>query len=700
MSDAWNIAVHQMVHGYAEGHREVSSSLRLKTRDARTVAVLSDVASPGVRIPEAGYLTGYPLAESNLYVLARTWAATATSRPGAVWTHSLLFEFADLPAIGDAQHILGLFKRPSSEVPGTDSSYSRPLDFEIPSRGAQATSWKWHKDPFADSWAHAALDALYGMPTERVFSAVSSNFLPLIEEVVLAIWSQQWPRLRRNFRFCTHAASDRQERLQFDLQVFPNSERVTTKGRLTGVMLTPGASNVKFTSWQEYALADLETPGPLRDFLVTVGGSAAGGRASFASLTTLHQLISQPSLSRDEADKVLLIASKELEGASPVLTQAILRALLPHINRHSDTAIEFVLGHIDLLQDTHLSSDDAGRIGVAAWNVSKRSFVEQLLHTEKQRGIALQAIRALPEDELIRGVLQEPQLLDAVISERPGVLADERLWLADEAIVRKVLGHVASQETAISTLKAIAHVCSSAAQPLVVDELGPEMVWNAIIEIANATPNTVPNVFAPWVRALVRFPNAAAAALASGSMRWTSCLQVISRTFDPDAVPNAFGEDPWLIACTAAHGEIDRESSLYLASYLFARALGPVSKSCAELVEVSFDEIYGATATDSIPSVAWEMLNVRLPRPGPWAKWDRCEQLRHGITELYVRRWLSPSSFAFLGDDQVFSLLLRTAAREWNGRSYLREVRHQLERDGQNCDTRIELIDRQLDSWF
>ena len=700
MSDASNIAVQQMVHGYAEGHREVSSSLRLKTRDARTVAVLSDVSSPGLRIPEAGYLTGYPLAESNLYVLARTWPATEISRPGAVWTHSLLIEFADLPAIGNAQNILALFRRPTLKVPGTDSSYRRPLDFEIPSRKVQATSWQRHEDPFPHNWAQAALKALYETPTERVFSAVSLNLLPLVEEVVLAIWSQQWPRLRRNFRFCTHAASERQERTQFDLQVFPDSERVTTKGRLAGVMLAPSATNAESTSWQEYALADLATPGPLRDFLVAVGGSAVGGRASFASLTTLHQLISQASPSRDEADRALLIASTELNGASPVLTQAILRALLPHIDRHSDAAIEFVLSHIDLLQATHLAGDDAARIGIAVWNVSKTRFVKQLLHTQEQRHIALQAIRALPEDEIVRGVLQEPQLLDAVISERPEVLVDERLWLADEAVVRKVLGHVASRGEATSALKAIAHVCSSDTQPLVVAELGPEIVWKAIIEISNETPNTVPNVFGPWVRALARFPEAAAAALASGSMRWTSCLLVISRTFDPDAVPNAFGEDPWVIARSAAGGEIDRESSLYLASYLFARSLGPVSRSCAELVEVSFDEIYAAAATDSIPSAAWDMLDVRLPQPGPWAKWDRCKQLRHGIAELYVRHRLSPSSFAILGNDHVFRLLLRAAARERNGRSYLREVRDQLERDGQRRESRIELVDKQLDSWI
>ncbi|MGH8667450.1 MAG: hypothetical protein ACREUX_24610, partial [Burkholderiales bacterium] len=70
-------------------------SLRLKPRDAKTVLVLSDIASSGLRIASDGYLTGYPLPDSGYYALARTWSATEIKRPGAVWTHTLLIEFAD-----------------------------------------------------------------------------------------------------------------------------------------------------------------------------------------------------------------------------------------------------------------------------------------------------------------------------------------------------------------------------------------------------------------------------------------------------------------------------------------------------------------------------------------------------------------------------------------------------------------------------
>lgn len=44
------IIIHQAVHGYVEGHRELWSSLLLKPRDVKTVLVYSDTSGSGLRI--------------------------------------------------------------------------------------------------------------------------------------------------------------------------------------------------------------------------------------------------------------------------------------------------------------------------------------------------------------------------------------------------------------------------------------------------------------------------------------------------------------------------------------------------------------------------------------------------------------------------------------------------------------------------
>jgi hypothetical protein len=46
---AYALKVHQALHGYAEGHRELATSIKLKPRDVKTMLVLSDIAgSAGV----------------------------------------------------------------------------------------------------------------------------------------------------------------------------------------------------------------------------------------------------------------------------------------------------------------------------------------------------------------------------------------------------------------------------------------------------------------------------------------------------------------------------------------------------------------------------------------------------------------------------------------------------------------------------
>ena len=60
------IRIHQTLHGYAEGHRRLGGSTALGGRDDKTMLVLSDASDPGARIPDEGYLTGYPLPESGL----------------------------------------------------------------------------------------------------------------------------------------------------------------------------------------------------------------------------------------------------------------------------------------------------------------------------------------------------------------------------------------------------------------------------------------------------------------------------------------------------------------------------------------------------------------------------------------------------------------------------------------------------------
>ena len=123
MADA--LILHQTLHGYGEGHRLIAGSVSLPPPDARSMLILSNSSGGEVRLPAKGYLTGYPLGGSGKYVLARTWAAPEMSRPGCVWTHSLLIDFSDLARLVSVEGLDELFHPPDGKLHG---AYKEPLE--------------------------------------------------------------------------------------------------------------------------------------------------------------------------------------------------------------------------------------------------------------------------------------------------------------------------------------------------------------------------------------------------------------------------------------------------------------------------------------------------------------------------------------------------------------------------------------------
>src|ERR1700722_18657090 len=119
------VVVGQTLHGYSDGHRLIAASaVDVTSRDAKTMLVMSDASGPSTRTSSLGYLTGYPLVESGLYALARTWSAPEMPRPGCVWTHTLLIDFSDLAVLTSMSELLGAFRRPGS---GMDEAFGKPI---------------------------------------------------------------------------------------------------------------------------------------------------------------------------------------------------------------------------------------------------------------------------------------------------------------------------------------------------------------------------------------------------------------------------------------------------------------------------------------------------------------------------------------------------------------------------------------------
>lgn len=706
VNDRPSLAVHQLVHGYFEGHRELAGSLRLTTRDARTVAILSDVSSSGLRVPEGGYLTGYPLPDSGLYVLARTWAATEVSRPGAVWTHSLLVEFSDLASIRDASVLTLLHRRPDVESSSWEHDYRRPFDIHgtydadahASSRAAEGIA---AIDDVTTEWLTKVLSALYGQPSDRVVVMLPTNETVRVDDAILALWSQQWPRLRRSFRFCTATTSDRQaEKGTFDLQVCPDNER-TSRSRFSGAFVVGEDRAVSAETWLVHAVDDLRRPGlsDLREFLVAVGSATGRGRSAFVPLVQMHEILSNEAVTAASAERVLSLVEEEFDTPPSLIVPVLTLALARHIEDMAREAQDYVLSNVDSLRDEDFGAI-APRLGKVVWGSSKLRFFDLVHGSERQRSIAADTIRTLPIEELVSGVQGFPDLTEHAACERPELLQERSLWSSSEAVIDAALRALSALNADVrsSTASAIVSADTAALHERARKVLGAETLWGAVVLAANAQPSGPSEPLRRWIQVLSGDTSELAGVLASGSIRWRTTLHEIAQIVGPDSVPNTVGDDPWLLSLQAATGDVESDRLVYLSSYLLCRALGPSSRNCAGLVEASFNTVYESAARDTMPISAWRLLAPRLPQPGYWQSWDRCKQLRYGVAQLYVGRSLSPASFARLGtSDHMFKLLARAAAKEWHGKDYLRDVRRALEYTAQG---RIEAIDEQLHSWL
>src|SRR5947207_4109313 len=91
--------VHQLLHGYSQGHRLLASSTRLPDDLTRVILRMSDLSGPNIVPGFEDYLSGYPLRALDAYAFARTWYAPEMKRPGCVWTHTLVVPNESLSAV-------------------------------------------------------------------------------------------------------------------------------------------------------------------------------------------------------------------------------------------------------------------------------------------------------------------------------------------------------------------------------------------------------------------------------------------------------------------------------------------------------------------------------------------------------------------------------------------------------------------------
>lgn len=679
MADALNadrIKVDQTLHGYSEGHRLIEGSVKLQQPDARTMLVLSDASGSGSRIPADGYLTGYPLAEAGKYVLARTWAAPEMSRPGCVWTHSLLIDFPDLARLGSADELLEIFQRPSG-IGGR--GFANQLEIELT---RMPTTVPTHNLSRAGRWA----GALYGKPKGRIIGEREGQ---RDDELVVALWMQQWPRLRRAFRFCSFSTDDRSTATEvFDLQLVEGSR--SSRSKVPGAVL---ASSVTPGHWIQTLLDDLEMPSGsgLRRFLRDVGSDVTNGRAAMVPLIQLFEAL-YPNADPGR----LSVAVSDLEQLGPGQGRrgraAAARAIFAKPDITDQRLFDFALEQVR--SDKNLLGVDTAVVGEALLRWRPDVLVAELDQADPLRSVVNTALAEATADELTGVVANVPGTIAVVIAARPDILELPSFWRVASIDAPRLISSLRMEpERASRIVRAMVHAGRDDCAWLAVDRFGTESVVAALSSLdANAIRSR-----ADWVRAFARRTDDVASLMAKGILSHRPLLFVLTDVMDPDAVPNSVGTDPWVTAVERTRTSDDQASEDLLATFLFNRARGWRSRSAGRLFFLSVQRIHKAIAEARLSDAAWRLVSSKIPS-SMGRDWDRCERLRHAVVDNFLDRDLPPIEFGTVVDDgELWWEFVKLAAESSRGRRYLDKVRKAL-RNGHEpwWAERAKLIDRKL----
>lgn len=659
-----SVKVHQALHGYSEGHRQLACSATLSSKDARLLLVMSDVSGPGVAGIGIPYLTGYPLTDSGLYALSMTWPAPEMPRPGCVWTHTLLISFADLAIMDVPSALAKLFTRPSQERLGGFESevhveFGSPFREPINPKGAR--------------YLGVLCSALYGHPEEQIWArrAVDVD----VDDVVLRLWDQQWPRLRRSFKFCTLTTRDRsQDALQFDLQL---TTSVSNSARLRLASTVEGfeATDVVHDTWLADLVQDAEHPtrSSLRQMLRLLGADVLGGREAMRHICMLHAALETPSLSALSAAITMVQIDLPLSTsnmAKAIVTKSVLDSKLPVV---ADGILDFALQHFGLLSDAEVI-EQAPNLARVVWNADPRLFIVSSNEgSEKVRSALRERVLSIDREDVFAALPKLADLSEPLLQLIPELAMDQRFWEHTQSWPSRI----ASLGVEISSPEALRAMVEGLRDERAIDSALLFAGTQTVLACVNERVGTMSPVaeLDRWIRHACNDLHGVASFLSQCTRPSQKLLLILGSVLPPEAVPNDYGDDPWAVALSnlnAAEGVLPVE----LCAYGFRRALSWRSRSVETLLRLTFEPLHVAATRQAIPVDSWSLLEGALPWVSSNEAWDSALRLRRAVAKRCVDLSLRPECFVELvASDRLFVELMEAVWELWSGRRYLRGVK-------------------------
>lgn len=512
-----SLQIDQALYGYQDGHRLLASSTEIPAEAARLILPLSDGPDLQVRMPDEGYLSGYPVPALEAFALSRTWPAPEMRRPGCVWTHVLLIDTEELAAIGQPAQLQDCFVRPRGPEPDY-SSYSRGL----------AISPKPPRSASAERRSDLAQAMLYWIYETTEPVVLRGEERSSCERQALDLWGQQWPSLRRSFSFISIPTTRVVGSRPFDLRLVFDADPVLSRA-MGGDVHSATDAWPSAAPWLAMASGDLSSPGPMREVLWRYGPEAGSERRAFAPIATLFVCVkSEPHSASEFADCLLdsvvtaFPEAAQMRGLKRDLfgPDHLSSSLAPRSGqlRWEGSEAELLFALVGAADQSALSVDDleVGPRAEKLWN-ENRSQALQLLqrcaeHPERPLArVALEALlpRATSVPELV--TKEAPSAVPLVIDHDPSFATNSLVWRAPEPEIERRWSALGSIPGVGKVRKEVVRAMITSGAPSAVrrafSRWGSAIVAD-LLEIAGE--HSAPRLDEGWVSVLLENPGAVA----------------------------------------------------------------------------------------------------------------------------------------------------------------------------------------------
>ena len=661
--------IQQTLHGYLDGHRLLATSTALPTRSEQAMVVLSDLSGHGVVRHFDEYVTGYPLPEIGAYALAKTWYAPEMPRPGCVWTHTLLIPFAALASVQSLYCFVRLFVRPHA---GDFNLYNHALHV-----GTIKDPFERAKSPHAIT-GHVGnvLCKLYESPNQPVLVPIGSP--TIAERPFFDIWSQQWPRLRRAFTFCTGAISGRRlDGRWFDLQGVPRKridDILRTSDNAIVANLETSLSDQQIERWCQVAIDELtNSTNELRNFLFEFGAEAEGDRRDFVPMTKLFLAI------REESGNPVKSLIDPLETVFPDSTKGVkfkTKLLAGQVGENvlsaPDVRLRIVLEAKEKLFET--TDVQLKNFAQEAWAYNPCTVVTAIDAAFESKKKPSTAVISAIADTLRPDHLADVQKFESVVvalsAYRPMILAHDALkgvtarnailldYLVGTRVQRGEILIILNQwlnEGDFDSIEMGAKGSPSIVIPAALDllsslETGVEsnLSTNQLIQLCKHGPKHAEKWF---------FQNIQHLEDGELPLRVAGCVVA---AIDIDAVRIKGGNvDGWEYLL-ANQKELDPGLRKTVAMRLFLRAMNVRGKNGARIATAAFPYVYRLPLKSQLSYAEWYALQEVMDSSS--RDWDRCRRLAKGLIDQFKKlNWPVMYFSTMLRDDpELASLLVNT----------------------------------------